>query len=321
MVPADAPLGGDPIAIVPLMHRHEVEPADVLTHTKMRHGGNARPHARPADRHRPVLRRLLPRRLRDDPGRAARPAGHRRRPGRRSGGRQRPAPLGRHRPAPPPLRRPDRRRARGRLRGARDGRGLDPQRRARGRLSGRDPAGRRIDGRLPRRPRQEGAPRDPTQGPPGGGGRRGPARRLRRIRSPTSRRSSTSTRRSGASTACSRRRRVAPRAGSCSAACSSSTAGRPAAPDLPVRRRPADRLRDPLRDRRGLPLLQRRRRPRRPRPLARRPDGLRATSQRALATGMPAARLPPRRRGVQVRVGRHGRADPAAARPAPGRLA
>ena len=35
------PLGGDPIAIVPLMHRHEVEPADVLTQTKMRHGGNA----------------------------------------------------------------------------------------------------------------------------------------------------------------------------------------------------------------------------------------------------------------------------------------
>ena len=41
VVPADAPLGGDPIAIVPLMHRHEVEPADVLTQTKMRHGGNA----------------------------------------------------------------------------------------------------------------------------------------------------------------------------------------------------------------------------------------------------------------------------------------
>jgi CelD/BcsL family acetyltransferase involved in cellulose biosynthesis len=29
---------GDPIAIVPLMHRHEVEPSDALTHTTMRHG-------------------------------------------------------------------------------------------------------------------------------------------------------------------------------------------------------------------------------------------------------------------------------------------
>jgi CelD/BcsL family acetyltransferase involved in cellulose biosynthesis len=30
---------GDPIAIVPLMHRHEVEPNDAATHTTMRHGG------------------------------------------------------------------------------------------------------------------------------------------------------------------------------------------------------------------------------------------------------------------------------------------
>jgi CelD/BcsL family acetyltransferase involved in cellulose biosynthesis len=29
---------GDPIAIVPLMHRHEVEPSDELTHTTIRHG-------------------------------------------------------------------------------------------------------------------------------------------------------------------------------------------------------------------------------------------------------------------------------------------
>ena len=29
---------GDPIAIVPLMHRHEVEPSDALTHTTIRHG-------------------------------------------------------------------------------------------------------------------------------------------------------------------------------------------------------------------------------------------------------------------------------------------
>jgi CelD/BcsL family acetyltransferase involved in cellulose biosynthesis len=29
--------GGDPIAIIPLMHRHEVEPSDALTHTTIRH--------------------------------------------------------------------------------------------------------------------------------------------------------------------------------------------------------------------------------------------------------------------------------------------
>ena len=38
LVPADAAPGADPVAIVPLMHRHEVEPGDALTHTKMRHG-------------------------------------------------------------------------------------------------------------------------------------------------------------------------------------------------------------------------------------------------------------------------------------------
>jgi CelD/BcsL family acetyltransferase involved in cellulose biosynthesis len=35
----DGPGGDSPIAIVPLMHRHEVEPSDELTHTTMRHGG------------------------------------------------------------------------------------------------------------------------------------------------------------------------------------------------------------------------------------------------------------------------------------------
>ena len=40
LVPADARTDGSatPIAIVPLMHRHEVEPSDALTHTTMRHG-------------------------------------------------------------------------------------------------------------------------------------------------------------------------------------------------------------------------------------------------------------------------------------------
>ncbi len=38
VVPSDAPPGAAPVAIVPLMHRHEVEPSDALTHTRMRHG-------------------------------------------------------------------------------------------------------------------------------------------------------------------------------------------------------------------------------------------------------------------------------------------
>jgi CelD/BcsL family acetyltransferase involved in cellulose biosynthesis len=40
VVCADWP-GGEPIAIVPLMHRHEVEPGDALTHTTMRHEAGA----------------------------------------------------------------------------------------------------------------------------------------------------------------------------------------------------------------------------------------------------------------------------------------
>jgi CelD/BcsL family acetyltransferase involved in cellulose biosynthesis len=38
LVPADASSGAEPVAIVPLMHRHEVEPDDELVHTQMRHG-------------------------------------------------------------------------------------------------------------------------------------------------------------------------------------------------------------------------------------------------------------------------------------------
>ena len=36
----DGAAGVDPVAIVPLMHRHEVEDSDALTHTKMRHGAD-----------------------------------------------------------------------------------------------------------------------------------------------------------------------------------------------------------------------------------------------------------------------------------------
>jgi CelD/BcsL family acetyltransferase involved in cellulose biosynthesis len=38
VVSGDASAGVDPVAIVPLMHRHEVEDSDALTHTRMRHG-------------------------------------------------------------------------------------------------------------------------------------------------------------------------------------------------------------------------------------------------------------------------------------------
>ena len=62
-------------------------------------------------------------------------------------------------------------------------------------------------------------------------------------------------------------------------------------------------------------LLQRRGRPRRPRPVARgRPD--RQVRRAGHRDRSPAARLPARRRGLQVRVGRGRRADPAAADPA-----
>ncbi len=40
LMPADARPGADPVAIVPLMHRHEVEPSDAATHTTMRHGAD-----------------------------------------------------------------------------------------------------------------------------------------------------------------------------------------------------------------------------------------------------------------------------------------
>ena len=36
VVPADAPHNADPVAIIPLMHRHEVEPRDIALHTTLR---------------------------------------------------------------------------------------------------------------------------------------------------------------------------------------------------------------------------------------------------------------------------------------------
>ena len=162
------------VAIVPLMHRHEVEPTDAETHTTMRHGNVGQLTAVAPTRQGHLLRRLVPRRLRDRPRGARRPAGGRR--GRRrvprgEGRAGRPASrsVGRRRPSPPPVRRSGRRRARGRVRPPRDRRGLDAQRRARGRLPGRPPAGGHRLRRLPRDARQEGSPRDPAQDPAGGG--------------------------------------------------------------------------------------------------------------------------------------------------------
>ena len=165
VVPIDAAPGADPIAIIPLMHRHEVEPADELTHTTIRHGADieltpvpptatavffgASYHAdyatilaAPADL--PAVSDALADYL-------AAPSARRRWDVVDSAGC---AVAIRRRPRWRPPRCPGVRRR------------LDAERRAGGRLPGRDPAGRRDDGRLPRGPWQEGAPRDPPQGPP-----------------------------------------------------------------------------------------------------------------------------------------------------------
>ena len=88
--------------------------------------GRPGPDPGPAGREGGLLRRLVPRRLRDAAGRARRPARGRRRAGRvlRAGGRPgAPAAVGRRGPAPPALRRPGRRRPGRRLRRPRDRRG------------------------------------------------------------------------------------------------------------------------------------------------------------------------------------------------------
>ena len=160
-----------PVAIVPLMHRHEVEPTDAITHTTIRHGADHALTPGPADREGHLLRGLLPRRLRDDPDGPGRPARRRRGP-RRAASQPIPTPtddhpdLGRRRPAPAALRRPVTDELAAAFGRARDERRLDPQPGARGGLPGRDPPRRRRLRRLPRHPRQEGAPRDPAQDPP-----------------------------------------------------------------------------------------------------------------------------------------------------------
>ncbi len=221
VVCADWP-GGEPIAIVPLMHRHEVEPGDALIHTTMRHEAGAdltpvEPAATAiffgASYHADYATILGA--AADLPAIAAAVADHLADTGGRTA-------LGRGRPPAAALRRPGRGRAGGGLRWPGDRRGLDAQRGARGRLSGRPPAGRRDDGRLPRDARQEGAPRDPAQGPPGRGRRRGAprgfgrsARRPRRVHRPAPEAL-------GRRTASSPTRPAGRRAASSSAGCSSS---------------------------------------------------------------------------------------------------
>ena len=80
-----------------------------------------------------------------------------------------------------------------------------------------------------------------------------------------------------------------------------------------------DRGRHPFRDARRLPVLQRRGRPRRPRPVTRRPDDLRLRRARARGRQTP-ARFPAWQRALQIRVGRGRRADPARPGPSQGRL-
>ena len=148
--PADATdPGARPRAIVPLMHRHEVEPIDVATHTTMRHAHGAEltpvaPTAKavffgasyhadyatvlaaPADL--PAVAEALVASPRGRPGRA-----RRRRP------------LGRRGPPAAPLRRPCRRRARPARSGALPRLRLVGHDRARGRLPGGDAWRRGID--------------------------------------------------------------------------------------------------------------------------------------------------------------------------------
>ena len=316
---ADAPADAEPVAIVPLMHRHEVEPSDAVTHTTMRHGADLDLTPGRADRDGHPLRCLVPRRLRHDPGGRRGPAGGRR-------------PRSSATWPKPPSRRPwdvvDLRRLRcgdpaadalAAAFGAREiaeGWTLDVEREDVCPVV--DAADRGGHRGLPRDARQEGASRDPAQGPPGRGASATSASTTRPIRWPTSRRSSSSTRRSGATTACSPTRRAAPRAACSSGACSSST-GRTARCACRSCRSAAGGSRPGSTSNRGDGYLYYN--------AGVDPDArdlspgvvmVYALVERALGGRRSPARLPARQRAVQVRVGRGRRADPAPARPPTG---
>ena len=247
--PADRDGGARPSRIVPLMHRHEVEPIDADDAHDDAPRRRQPADAGRADREGRLLRRHLPRRLRDGPRRPGRPARRRRRPRR----------LPRRRG-----RRPDRSADAGPwdvvdLRRLRCGdpaadalRGRVRARRADVRLVGHAPSAR-TSARwsrcrracdfedVPRHARQEGAPRDPAQDPARRGRRRGGASRRRRRRSPTSTTSSSCTRSAGAPKGCSRDagRRLQPAL--LPPPVPPFRARRAAAADAPDRRRPARR--------------------------------------------------------------------------------
>ena len=284
----DGPIRGRSVAIVPLMHRHEVEPADALTHTTMRHGRRRRADPGPADGDGDLLRRLVPRRLRDDPGRPGGPAGRRRRgrrptsPSREAVGRWDVVDLRRLRCGDPA----GRRAGRG-LRRARDRQGLDAQRGARGRLPGRDarptaPTWTTTSSTLGKKERHEIRRKV----------RRAEAVGEVRLEESPPTRSPTSTpfidlhqKRWGADGLFPPTPGGDAEPGLLPPAVRAVRAGRAAPAVLPDGRRPADRRRHPLRDARRLPLLQRRRRPRRARAVAGRPAWSTRYVARALAAG------------------------------------
>ena len=174
------------IGIVPLMHRHEVEPSDAATRTTDARRLRRRADARRRRRRRPSSsgRPTTPTTPRSS---ATRGPARRRRCGRRLRRRAGVRRLGRHRPAPASLR--------------------DPAAEALAAASARStmPNGWTLnveredvcpvvtlpeDGEietLSRDPRQEGTPRDPAQGPPRRGDRRVRLDRLDRSAAPTSR--------------------------------------------------------------------------------------------------------------------------------------
>ena len=182
LVPADDADDAAPVAIVPLMHRHEVEPGDVELRTQIRHAAGPRLTPVSPDAKAVFFGASLPRGLRDAP---VRPDDTCRRSPRRWPPTAHPSGDPDH---PQPWDAVDLRRLRdgdpaadalGSAFGRREvDRGLDAQRGARGGLSGCHAGRGRRHRRLPRHAGQEGAPRDPAQGPPRGGRRRGASRRL-----------------------------------------------------------------------------------------------------------------------------------------------
>ena len=316
--PGGRPDDAAPVAIVPLMHRHEVEPGDVELRTTIRHAAGPRLTPVPPDAkavffgawyhadYATILR--APRR----------PAGRRRRAGRLLRPRRRsrpPAAVGRRGPAAPAERRPGARRAGSRRSGA--------ARSTAGWTVSMEheevcpvaslPEGARHR-RLPRHAGQEGAPRDPAQGPPRRGRRRGPSRRLGRPAGRPARLHRPPPEALGRATACSRHGPGGDaEPGLLPPPVRAVRRRRPAAPRVPDGRRPPDRGGRLVRDGRRDPTTTTPAWTRRRASCRRAWSWSSAIVRRALEHGRAAPGLPARRRALQVRVGRRGRAHPAAA--------